>query len=157
MTTDTPKLPDKRAQVIAQCNAVARLARSLAEVREQTAMYIPDAILDMVGSGTAYQMEVLGDMLNNMDANDPADDDLDPVFHAAQVMFPQDPYNYGRMSTLTSDLAACRAVVRSLIDLHEGKLRCAAGETDRECLNRVTKETLAAARAILPPVEGETK
>ncbi len=42
-----------------------------------------------------------------------------------------------------------RRALGMMVNLHRGKLLCASDETDRQCLNRVTAETLSAADAAL--------
>ena len=85
---------EKREQVAKQCEAVVHLAKALAEVTgHKAAMFRSgklDELIEMVGNRTAYQMQLLGDILNGMDAVDDEEDGwLAPVFEAAQQMFPQ--------------------------------------------------------------------
>ncbi len=47
------------------------------------------------------------------------------------------------------DLQRCREVLESMVNLHLGKLNCLVTESDRECLNRVTTESLSKAKTIL--------
>ena len=86
---------DKRAQVTKQLKAVAHLATLLAEVSSQLARLYHnrdckvDELVEMVGDRTAHQMEVLGDMLNAMDAVSEEDEWLDPIYEAAHRLWPQ--------------------------------------------------------------------
>lgn len=82
----------KRSQVIRQLQAVAHFATVLAGV---SADYVTifqtgksDRLIDQVGLRTASQMEILGDMLNGMDACDEEDAEFDPVFEAAHRIWP---------------------------------------------------------------------
>ena len=43
---------------------------------------------------------------------------------------------------MANDRDRLRAALHAMIQLHDGKLLCIKGETDRQCLNRCTKETL---------------
>lgn len=84
---------EMKAQVVKQCDAVVRLATSLAQVHSDFAALLSvgasDGMYLSKGKHTAHLMEVLGDILNGMDAVDAEDADLAPVFRAAQAMFPQ--------------------------------------------------------------------
>lgn len=86
----------RRKQVADQCRAVAHLAAALAQVSDDYARMFgnvgavrPDDIVEMVGKRTARQMEVLGNILNGMDANDDEDEWMAPVFLEAQRLWPQ--------------------------------------------------------------------
>jgi len=86
---------EKREQVAKQLDAVAHLATVLAGVSKDYALMLRAErspvwdLADMVGNRSAYQMEVLGDMLNNMDAVDDSDEWMTPIFDAAHKLFPQ--------------------------------------------------------------------
>lgn len=83
---------DKQKQVIEQCKAVAHLAESLAKVHRDyiRIMDHSPSLVEQVGQRTANFMEKLGDMLNAMDAVDPAEDAwLDPIFEEAHRLWPQ--------------------------------------------------------------------
>lgn len=89
-------MDEKRKQVANQCRAVAHLCKALAEVNEDHARMFDDEKLDAmdelvesIGNRTARHMEMLGNILNSMDANDEADDWMEPVFAAAHRLFPQ--------------------------------------------------------------------
>lgn len=83
---------EKRKQVSAQCSAVAHLATALAQVcNDYAVMFAGDAMKgleDQVGKRTARQMEVLGDILNGMDAVSEDDDWLTPIFEKAHELWP---------------------------------------------------------------------
>lgn len=84
-----------RDQVVKQCRAVVHLAKALAETHEGIAAIIEAGhagdLLDKVGRDTAFIMEALGDMLNEMDAvDDQRDEWLTPVFEEAQRRWPQE-------------------------------------------------------------------
>lgn len=88
----------KRKQVADQCRAVVHLCKALAEVNEDQARMFDDEacpgldrLVDSIGNRTARHMELLGNILNGMDANDEADDWLDPIFEKAHQLFPQPP------------------------------------------------------------------
>ena len=81
-------------QVQRQYQAIARLARALAEVHEDIApavTHMKPGMVEMIGKRSADIMETLGDILNGMDAVVEEDADLDPVFDMAHQMFPLDP------------------------------------------------------------------
>lgn len=86
----------RRKQVADQCRAVAHLAKALAEVNEDWARMFadedcsgPDALVETIGDRTARHMELLGNILNGMDAVDEADEWMDPVFQEAHRLWPQ--------------------------------------------------------------------
>lgn len=83
----------KRAQVIAQCKAVKHMATVLAGLHGDLIKYyeLPNAdeLLDMAGDRTAGFMEVLGNMLNGMDACTEEDEWMDPIFTEAHKRWPQ--------------------------------------------------------------------
>lgn len=86
---------ERRTQVAAQCRAVVHMAKALAEVHEAKAQGFEmgdrsDGIINVVGNSTASIMEVLGDILNGIDANDSDEDGwLDPIFEKAHQLWPQ--------------------------------------------------------------------
>lgn len=88
-------MDEKRKQVADQCRVVAHLARALATVNEDYAETYAqgpsgmDELLDGVGNRTARHMNLLGDILNGMDAVTEEDEWTDPIFHEARRMFPQ--------------------------------------------------------------------
>jgi hypothetical protein len=86
MTTE-----EKTQQVSQQCKAVAHMAKALMEVHadyESIVLGVDPGITELVGERTARFMELLGDMLNEMDANDESDDWMEPVFAEAQRLWP---------------------------------------------------------------------
>src|SRR5690606_1410202 len=96
---DTSEPPANKAdQVRRQYLAVAHLAIALALVHEQLADSIALApkLVDLRGQRSASIMETLGDILNAMDANDPDDDWLNPVFEVAHKMWPDAKGEYVR-------------------------------------------------------------
>lgn len=69
---------EKREQVAEQCRAVVHMGKM-------------DQLLDIVGQRTAHVMNVLGDILNDMDAvDDDADGWMEPIFAEAQRLWPGD-------------------------------------------------------------------
>ena len=86
-------MSQKRQQVAAQCSAVVHLATSLADIHSDYAkLFLNGAavnLIDMVGDRTAAFMEILGDLLNGMDAVSEEDGKLDQVFAEAQRIWPQ--------------------------------------------------------------------
>jgi hypothetical protein len=87
---------EKREQIAKQCEAVAHMAKVLAEVSGDYAQMFRDgkmgSIAEIVGRRTAAQMEILGNMLNEQDAvDDESDAWLDPVFAEAQRLWPKTP------------------------------------------------------------------
>lgn len=84
----------KRAQVIAQCDAVAHMATVIADLhrdrREILETGRADSLIDITGRRTADLMEVLGNFLNGMDAVTEDDAWLSPIFAEAQRLWPQD-------------------------------------------------------------------
>lgn len=105
-----------RKQVALQCRSVAHMARALAGVQEDKGRLFEaghlDTLLHFVGEQTAEQMEILGDILNGMDAVSDEDDWLTPVFEEAQRRFPtnstQEP---------TPDATHLREVNAALVDV----------------------------------------
>lgn len=88
---------DKHQQVADQCRVVAHLANALAQVHIdkgkmiEAGVYSKHGLLDFIGKSTAHLMEVLGDILNGMDAVDESEDSwVDPIFEEAHRMFPSD-------------------------------------------------------------------
>lgn len=83
----------KQEQVIAQLRVVRHLSNRLAEISDDYMKIMASEnsadILDIVGNRSACQMEVLGDMLNGMDAADENADRFYPIFDKAQEMWPQ--------------------------------------------------------------------
>lgn len=82
---------NKAEQVQRQYQAVARLARSLADVHEEIGPAIPhmnSGVVELMGKRSACIMETLGDILNGMDAATEDDADMDSIFDAARQMFP---------------------------------------------------------------------
>lgn len=92
---ETKVSPAKTArQVLNQCRVVADLARSIALVHEQksenySTIDMQPGLIDIVGQQTASFMEQLGDILNAMDACDPADEWMTPIFQVAQATWPR--------------------------------------------------------------------
>ena len=92
-------MPNKErvAQAAAQCRAVAHLATALAQINQDYARSLAnghmDALVEIVGPRTAQHMEILGDILNGMDAVQPEDDWLHPIFERAHEIWPQEPTN----------------------------------------------------------------
>jgi hypothetical protein len=94
MVLRVTNVDEKREQVALQCAAVAHLAGVLAGVRKDYAALIRggrmDDLLDSVGAETAQQMNLLGDILNGMDAVAEGDEWLTPIFEEARRMFGSD-------------------------------------------------------------------
>jgi len=86
---------EKQMQVAKQCEAVAHLATALAQVSTDYAKMFKACpvghLVEQVGQRTAHQMEVLGDILNGMDAITDKDKWLDPIFAEAQRLWPAPP------------------------------------------------------------------
>lgn len=92
------ELEEKRRQVADQYRVVSHLARTLAKVHDDIRGIIEkggvpalDDLLDLQGKRSAHIMEVLGDILNGMDANSEEDDWTYPIFKAAHIAFPSLP------------------------------------------------------------------
>lgn len=84
---------DLREQVARQCEAIVHMATVIAKVRQDYVELLrsgamSDGMLDTVGRHTAHQMEVLGDLLNGMDAVEKEDEQFFPVFEEAQRRWP---------------------------------------------------------------------
>lgn len=81
-------------QVGAQCNAVAAMAVSISQVHADYAALFHsghgEALLEQVGKRTAELMELLGDILNNMDAVTDDDKWMEPIFDKAQLLWPKE-------------------------------------------------------------------
>jgi hypothetical protein len=75
-----------------QCLAVAYMAQKIAGVHCDFAKLIaaaPDAMpLSVTGPGSAATMEILGDILNGMDAAESEDEWMAPIFHEAHARWP---------------------------------------------------------------------
>lgn len=82
-----------REQVAKQCDAVAHMATVLATVKGDYAKLLRGGVplpIEVVGAHTAHLMEVLGDILNAMDAVDEDEDWIDPVIAEAQRLWPSE-------------------------------------------------------------------
>lgn len=80
-------------QVVLQYRAVAHLANAIARVHTEIAATIKSSpeLLDLRGKRSAHLMEILGDILNGMDAVDPAEDAwMDPIFKEAHRLWPKE-------------------------------------------------------------------
>ena len=109
-------ISQKRQQVAAQCSAVVHLATSLADIHSDYAKLFlngsAEDLIDMVGDRTAAFMDILGDLLNGMDAVTEEDGKLDQVFAEAHRIWPQ--------PAATPDLLeALEAAQRDLNDLSD--------------------------------------
>lgn len=90
--TFSTMLPQVRDQYI----VVAHLADALKQLADDNVRLLAVAgptslglgILELKGRETARIMETLGDILNGMDAVEPADSWVDAIFQVAQKMFP---------------------------------------------------------------------
>ena len=88
-------MDEKRKQVADQCRVVVHLANALANVHADKATminagaYDKEGVLNFVGKSTAHLMEVLGDILNGMDAVDKKEDSwVDSIFKEAHRLWP---------------------------------------------------------------------
>lgn len=83
---------ERREQIAKQCDAVAHMATILAGIcRLYAASWREgemEGLEDIVGARTTYQMDVLGNMLNSMDAIDETDAWMEPIFAAAHRLWP---------------------------------------------------------------------
>jgi len=91
-----PMISEKREQAAKQLEAVAHLATVLAgissdlvKVCRDPACEGPNELVELVGNRTARQMEILGDMLNGMDAVTEEDEWLTPIYETAHRLWPQ--------------------------------------------------------------------
>lgn len=79
---------EKRDQVAKQCDAVAHLAKVIADLHVTLAGIVrsgkSDALLNWTGQRTASLMENLGDVLNGMDSVTEDDAWMEPIFKEAQ-------------------------------------------------------------------------
>lgn len=84
---------EKTEQIARQCEAVAHQAMALANVHRDFARLIRAGAAprahDSIGRRSAALMEYLGDTLNGMDAVTDADEWMQPIFAAAQKLYPQ--------------------------------------------------------------------
>lgn len=81
----------RRAQLIAQCKAVAHMAHVLSGVHtDLMRLYevASDAAVEFAGPLAHRRMEALGDLLNGMDAVTDKDAWIDGVFDGARQIFP---------------------------------------------------------------------
>lgn len=92
-THDDPEVVAKRRQVTAQFRVIAHLCKQIGHVHEQLAEMhegaYGDKLLDMHGADTAYRMELLGNMANNMDIVTQEDAWVDPIYAEAHKRWPQ--------------------------------------------------------------------
>lgn len=86
---------DLKKQVAQQCRVISHMATAIAQVHTDKAASIDlgyggdDAsFFDMVGRWTAERMEILGDILNGMDAVTEDDDWTHPIFEEAHRRWP---------------------------------------------------------------------
>lgn len=101
---------EKRAQVVNQCRAVAHMATALASISSDYAgLFITaahDNIIEQVGKRTAEQMEILGNILNGIDAVDSkADEWMTPIFESAHRFWPGEGAEAGSRRTNSLDAA----------------------------------------------------
>jgi hypothetical protein len=80
---------EQRIQLISQCNAIVHMATQIARVHADIAQLNANGVLSpkISGTFTAARMEILGNMLNNMDAVIEDDDWLTPIFEKSQTMW----------------------------------------------------------------------
>lgn len=83
----------KQQQIVEQCRAVSALAAHLSKVHAELAelygVALPAGVVEIVGQRTAWMMEELGNMLNEMDAVQDSDvAAINEVFDRAHAMFP---------------------------------------------------------------------
>lgn len=83
---------ERRNQVAAQCRVVAHLAEKISGVHRDLAWIYahPDTKFpsDLVGRLTAERMEILGNILNGMDAVLDEDEWVNPIFERAHDLWP---------------------------------------------------------------------
>jgi len=85
-------MTERKQQMLNQYRVVVHLARTLALVHEQCRdayqdETLSDGMIEMLGYRSAEIMEYLGDILNDMNANDTEDDAwVDPIFETAHEM-----------------------------------------------------------------------
>jgi hypothetical protein len=90
-------MDEKRKQVAAQCRAVVRMADNLAEVYDAKAVLFNlgagpgDDLLDIVGKESGRHMDVLGDLLNGMDAVTEDDEAATAAAFAGRSLFGFEP------------------------------------------------------------------
>lgn len=81
-------------QVSEQCRAVAHMAECVAKVHRDLQTLFEgkhggaDTLRLVTGKSTHIRMEILGDMLNGMDAVLPEDEWIGPIFETARLRFP---------------------------------------------------------------------
>lgn len=81
-------------QVEAQCRAVVHMLGALTEVYQSRAERFSSPSTyggEIIGRWSAETMEILGEMLNGMDAVTDEDDWLKPIFREAQRRWPVQP------------------------------------------------------------------
>lgn len=84
---------EKKEQVALQCDAVAYMAKIIAEVYSNYAMMFrngdAEIVLEQVGARTASFMETLGNMINATDSCTEEDEWMDSIFEEAQRLWPR--------------------------------------------------------------------
>lgn len=89
--------PERRKQVAQQCRAVAHMAGAIARVYSDYERLFAndqlddalDSLVEIKGEDSAELMQILGDILNGMDAATDEDEWMTPVFEAANSMWPR--------------------------------------------------------------------
>lgn len=84
---------NRMRQVQDQCKAVAHMARALAEIHDARVELFASSdvtmgLVESIGRRTADLMEVLGDILNGMDAASEEDEWIHPIMKEAQRIWP---------------------------------------------------------------------
>lgn len=87
-----PGLTGDARQAHDQCRAAAHLSGILEKIYTAQAEILISGrgLVDYMGGCSAGALEVLGDLVNEMDANNEDDEWIDPIIEAAQVRWPAD-------------------------------------------------------------------
>lgn len=80
---------ERDEQVKLQCQVVAYLARAIADVFEDHSKFIHPELVELRGKLSAGLMDILGDILNGMDACTEDDEWTAPIFDEAHRLWPQ--------------------------------------------------------------------
>lgn len=84
----TDVLIDRKIQVRQQCHVVTHMCGSIMDVYVAHREHLPDELVELIGQRSAELMELLGDVLNGMDAVCESDEWTFPIMERAKEMFP---------------------------------------------------------------------
>lgn len=143
--------PEILQQIARQCDVVCHLASVLSEVYSDYAKMERAGdgspfidIAEQLGNRTARHMEILGDILNGMDAIEEEDACVNPIFEKAQKLFPQDMHA-DQKAAATAERERCAKIAESEEELEGAprfEMRADSIQVARAIV-RATKKSIA--------------